>query len=145
MADYFGFDKTAKGPSKVLSTSMAIITIGGDDVRLAQGVTIKYGRKVQPQFELGSDSVWMVVGHATGTCDIQRAVGEGKFLEPFKGKGTGCEPTTLTLDATSNCGSEAGTVKMIGAALQDVSIQANVQNVTITEGATYLFGSLETS
>lgn len=145
MADYFGFDKTAKGPSKVLSTAMAIITVGGEDVRLAQGVAINYQRKVQPQFELGSDSVWMVVGHAQGTCKIDRAVGEGKFLEPFKGKGTGCEPTVLTLDATGNCGSEAGTVKMLGAVLQDVSIQATVQNVTITEGATYVFGSMETS
>lgn len=145
MADYFGFDKTAKGPSKVLSTSMAIITVGGDDVRLAQNVTIEYGRKVQPQFELGSDSVWMVVGHAQGTCKIDRAVGEGKFLEPFKGKGTGCEPTTLTLDSANNCGSAAGTATMKGAVLQTVTLQASVQNLAITEGATYLFGSLETN
>lgn len=145
MADYFGFDKTAQGPTKVLSTAMAIVTVGGNDVRLAQGVTVTYTRKVEPQFELGSDSVWMVVGHSQGTCKIDRAVGEGKFLEPFQGQGTGCDTTTLTLDTTGNCGSAAGTVKMTGAMLQEVSIQATVQNVTITESANYIFGSLETS
>lgn len=142
MADYFGFDKSAKGSDKVLSTAMAILTVGGNDVHLAQNVTVNYQRTVQPQYELGSDSVWMVVGHSQGTCQVQRAVGEGKFLEPFSGEGTGCSTTTLTLDSMSNCGNEAGTAKMLGAVLQKVGISASTQQLIVTDSADYQFGTL---
>lgn len=142
MADYFGYNKTAKGPGNIVSTSMVLVAIGGSTVKLAQQVTIGYERNVTPQFEVGSDSVYMVAGQSGGTWAITRAVGEAGLLKPYK-PGDACSVTTLAMSKGNGvCGMDPGMITGSGCILQSVGVQASVGSTIVTDNATWRVGSL---
>ena len=76
--DFFGYTKDAKGPGNVVSPTMVILSIDGKKLRLAQSASVSYQRQVEPTYEIGSDSVWMVAGKSSGTCEVQRAIGNAE-------------------------------------------------------------------
>lgn len=142
MADYYGYNKTAKGPGNVVSTSMVLVAIGNSTVKLAQQVTINYARNVSPTFELGSDSVYMVTGQSSGTWAITRAVGDSKLLKPYK-PGDACSTTTLAMSKGNGiCGMDPGMITGTGCILQSVGVQASVGTTIVTDNATWMVGSL---
>jgi hypothetical protein len=144
MADYFGYNKTAKGPGNIVSTSMVLVAIGGGggSVKLAQQVTIQYQRQITPQYEVGSDSVYMVAGQSSGTWAITRAVGETGLLKPYK-PGDACSTTTLSMSKGNGvCGMEPGVITGTGCILQSVGIQAAVASTIVTDNAQWMVGSL---
>lgn len=142
MADYFGYKKTAKGPGNIVSTSMVLVAIGGKSVKLAQQVTIQYQRSVTPQYEVGSDSVYMVSGHSGGTWSITRAVGESGLLKLYK-PGDACATTNLAMSKGNGvCGMDPGMITGTGCILQSVGVQASVGTTIVTDNATWTVGSL---
>jgi hypothetical protein len=142
MADYFGYNKTAKGPGNIVSTSMVLVAIGGKSVKLAQQVTINYQRQITPQYEIGSDSVYMVAGQSGGTWDITRAVGESGLLKPYK-PGDACAITNLAMSKGSGiCGMDPGFITATGCILQSVGVQANVGSTIVTDNARWFVGAL---
>lgn len=142
MADYFGYNKTAKGPGNIVSTSMVLVAIGSNTVKLAQQVTIQYLRNITPQYEVGSDSVYMVAGQSSGSWAITRAVGESKLLKPYK-PGDACATTTLTMSKGNGiCGMDPGMITGSGAILQQVGVQASVGSTIVTDNASWMIGSL---
>lgn len=142
MADYFGYNKTAKGPGNIVSTSMVLVAIGGKAVKLAQQVTINYQRNVIPQYEIGSDSVYMVAGQSGGTWQITRAVGEHKLLKPYKPTDA-CAITNLAMAKGNGvCGMDPGFITATGCILKAVGVQASVGNTIVTDNAEWLVGAL---
>ena len=142
MADYFGYNKTAKGPGNIVSTSMVLVAIGGRSVKLAQQVTINYQRQVTPQYEVGSDSVYMVAGQSGGTWNITRAVGDTGLLKPYK-PGNACDTTTLAMSKGNGvCGMDPGMITGTGCILQSVGVQASVGSTIVTDNAQWMVGSL---
>ena len=142
MADYFGYNKTAKGPGNIVSTSMVLVAIGGSSVKLAQQVTINYQRQVTPQYEVGSDSVYMVAGQSGGTWAITRAVGDTGLLKPYK-PGNACDTTTLAMSKGNGvCGMDPGMITGTGCILQSVGVQASVGSTIVTDQAQWMVGSL---
>lgn len=142
MADYFGYNKTAKGPGNIVSTSMVLVAIGGSTVKLAQQVTIAYQRNITPQYEVGSDSVYMVAGQSSGTWQITRAVGESGLLKPYK-PGDACATTTLAMSKGNGvCGMDPGMITGSGCILRSVGVQAAVSSTIVTDNAEWVVGSL---
>jgi hypothetical protein len=142
MADYFGYNKTAKGPGNIVSTSMVLVAIGGKTVKLAQQVTIQYQRQITPQYEVGSDSVYMVAGQSSGTWGITRAVGESGLLKPYK-PGDACDTTTLAMSKGNGiCGMDPGMITGTGCILQSVGVQAAVGSTIVTDNAQWMVGAL---
>lgn len=142
MSDYFGYNKTAKGPGNIVSTSMVLVAIGGKSVKLAQQVTINYQRQITPQFEVGSDSVYMVAGQSRGTWAITRAVGDTGLLKPYK-PGDACSTTTLAMSKGNGiCGMDPGMITGTGCILQTVGVQASVGSTIVTDNAQWMVGSL---
>jgi hypothetical protein len=142
MADYFGYNKTAKGPGNMVSTSMVLVAIGGKSVKLAQQVTINYQRQITPQYEVGSDSVYMVAGQSGGTWQITRAVGETGLLKPYK-PGDACSTTTLAMSKGNGiCGMDPGLITGTGCILQSVGVNAAVGSTIVTDNATWMVGAL---
>lgn len=144
MADFFGFSKEVKGPGSIASSSAVLVSVGGGKVNLAQSVQIEYSRTIEPHYELGDDNVYFTVAPASGTCDITRLVGEGAMLSPFKSSNN-CGLETVQVASSGNgCGGDIGVVTMRGLA-QKVTVSANVQGFTVTDGATYSIGELDIS
>lgn len=144
MADYFGYNKTAKGPGNIVSTSMVLMAIGGKSVKLVQSVDISYQRQVTPQYEVGSDSVYMVAGQSGGTWRVTRAVGEEAIIKPYK-PGNACQTTTLSMvKGNGSCGMDPGMITGTGCILQTVGMNAAVQSTIVTDNAQWMVGSLST-
>jgi hypothetical protein len=142
MADYFGYNKTAKGPGNIVSTSMVLVAIGGKSVKLAQNVTVQYQRNVTPQYEVGSDSVYMVAGQSSGSWSITRAVGDSGLLKPYK-PGDACSTTTLAMSKGNGvCGMDPGLITGTGCILQSVGVTAAVGSTIVTDQATWMVGAL---
>lgn len=142
MAEYFGYSKNIKGPDSIGSTSAVLVKIDGSDVKLAQSVSIEYSRNISPQFELGSEDIYYTIAPASGTCTIERLVGEGSALQPFKPKDP-CKAQTITIaSGNPTCGSQIGTITMKGMC-QSVKFNATVGQFTVTDGATYQIGNLD--
>lgn len=140
MADYYGYNKSTYGPGAIASTSAVLVKINGSTVNLAQSCNITYSRQVQPNYELGSDSVYLTAGHSGGTAEISRMVGEQAALVPYK---TGaCDMTKLTIaKGSAQCAKDIGMITGEGL-LTQVGIQLNVGQFTVTDSATYTLGNL---
>lgn len=142
MADYFGYNKTAKGPGNIVSTSMVLMSVGGSSVKLAQTINVNYSRNITPVFEVGSDSVYMVAGQSQGTWDVTRAVGDSAILSPYK-PGDACATTSLAMSKGSGaCGMDPGMLTATGCILRQVGFQANVGSTVVTDSASWQIGSL---
>lgn len=142
MAEYFGYNKTAKGPGNIVSTSMVLMAIGGKTVKLVQQATITYQRNVTPQYEVGSDSVYMVAGQSGGSWEVTRAVGEQGLLKPYK-PGDACSMTSLAMSKGNGvCGMDPGLITGTGCILMSVGVQANVSSTIVTDNARWAVGSL---
>lgn len=144
MADVFGYDKTVKGPGEIVSASAVMVKLGDSGkVNLAQAVTIDYQRTVTPNYELGSETVFLTAGHSAGTCRIERLVGETKALEPYVTSNS-CDPTTITVAKSGDlkCSKDIGTLTMKGLP-SSVSVAVQAGQFTVTDSATYQIGNLE--
>lgn len=153
-SDYFGQDKQVYDPGNIVGYNMVTVYLKNNEnsnLCLAQDVGVQYGRNVTPQYELGSDSVWLVAGSASGSCTITRALGRkgsegtGAFWSAFK-PDDACTGTTITLTKGSGaCGLDPGRLVMSNSMLQSMSSSISVGNLVITEQATYVVGKVSTS
>lgn len=140
--DYFGYSRTSYGPGNIASSNAVLLAIDSEDVRLCQSVEVQYQRTITPAYELGSESVWFVAGRVTGSCRVNRSVGEVKLLDPYK-PGSACETQTLTIaKGDGTCFMDAGTLTMANCLLESVGISVNTQDVTITDNAQWQIGTL---
>jgi hypothetical protein len=149
--DFFGYTKDAKGPGNVVSPTMVILSIDGKKLRLAQSASVSYQRQVEPTYEIGSDSVWMVAGKSSGTCEVQRAIGNaeggstGGLLTPFK-PGDPCKTQTLLITrGDGQCGMDPGTIYCGGCLLTNVSTSIQVGSLIVTDSANYNVGVVSLS
>lgn len=149
--DFFGYTKDAKGPGNVVSPTMVILSIDGKKLRLAQSVSVSYNRQVEPTYEIGSDSVWMVAGKSSGTCEVQRSIGNvdggtnGGLLVPFKPSDP-CKTQTLIITrGDGQCGMDPGTIYCGGCILNSVSANIQVGSLIVTDSASYNVGVVSLS
>lgn len=148
--DYYGYVKDAKGPGNVVSPTMVVVAIDGDKLRLAQSATVNYRREVQPTYELGSDSVWMVAGKTSGSCELSRAIGNadsssGQMLQPYR-PDSACDTQTIMITkGDGHCGMDPGTIYCGGCLLSNVGVTVNVGSLTLTDSASYTVGSVSLS
>lgn len=145
--DFFGYNKQVYGPNDIVSYNKVIVSVGGY-LCLTQSVNVNYQRQVQPNYELGSDSVWLVAGASSGTCDISRALGrsgtanDATFWSAFK-PSDACSATTIKIaQGSGTCGMSPGALTMNNAVLTNVGMQASVGNLVITESANYTIGGV---
>lgn len=140
MADYFGYNKTVKGPGHVAGTNAVILKIDNNPVQLAQSCTITYQRNVNSHYELGSDNIYLTAGHSSGTCGIERMIGETSAFKPYK---TGaCSLSNITVaKGNASCSKDIGTITAQGL-LNQVSTTINVGSFTVNDSAQYTIGNL---
>lgn len=141
MADIFGYTKTVHGPTTVASPSAVMVKLDGGKVQIAQSVNITYARNVNQNYEIGSESVYLTAGHASGTCEISRLVGETKALVPFK-PSSACDMTTIQVsNSGESCQKDIGVITMKGV-LVNVGVNVTAEAFTVTDSASYQIGDL---
>ncbi len=149
-SDYFGYDKQSFDPGNIVGATMVAVSIssgGGNNLCLVQSVNVSYQRQVQPTYELGSDSVWLVAGTSSGTCGLSRALGrkgQGStaFWETFKPEDP-CKSTNITIaKGDGACGLDPGRIQCESCLLTSISSAVQVGNLTVTEDAQYQVGKV---
>lgn len=151
--DYFGYDKQSFDPGNIVGANMVAVHLGnggGGSLVLAQSVNIVYQRNVESKYELGSDSVWLVVGPSSGTCDINRFLGrkgsgDTSFWQAFKPSDP-CKSTTITVaKGDGACGLDPGRIVCETAILKSMTSRITVGEMAIGEDASYEVGKVTTS
>lgn len=140
--DVFGTSKTVHAADQVTNWSGVLIMIGST-VHLAQSCNLQYQRQIQPVYELGSEDIWAGATGASGTFQIQRAIGMGVGAgEAFDLK-KGCGGTTIyMMDGDGTCTDKFGEILMPDAVPQGYTIQAQAGNHIVTEDATFWVGAV---
>lgn len=143
MADVFGYEKAAKVGGLASPSNVGVFIGNTGALALAQSVRLQYGRQVRAVTTLGSDSVWMQPGPASGTLDVTRIVGEEGAFAGYQDVGP-CETTTISIagTGTSNCGGKFGTVTCTGCMFTTVGLNISVQDMMIMDNATWTVGGV---
>lgn len=141
MADIFGYTKQQS--DQIASSNGVAVSVAGSHLYLCQSVRIDYSRKVETQFELGSETAYVVAGHAQGTCTIEHLVGRESFLKPFLNGATECKGVDINIDSQAGtCSASGGSAICSGAFLQQVGINIQVGGLTVQDSAVFQFTSL---
>ena len=140
MADFFGYNKTTKGPGDIASASAVIVKINNNKVNLAQQVSIEYNRSVTSNYELGSDTVYLTAGQSGGTCNIDRLIGETSAFVPYRANPCALVNITVAKGITS-CAKDIGTITMQGV-LTSVGSTISAGTFTVSDRANYTIGNL---
>jgi hypothetical protein len=152
-SDYFGYDKQSFDPGNIVGATMVAVSIdngGGGNLCLVQSASVQYNRNVQPTYELGSDSVWLVAGTSSGDVSISRALGRKgsgstAFWETFKPQDP-CKSTTITIaKGDGACGLDPGRIMCESCLLTSMSSSVQVGSLTVTEDARYTTGKVSIS
>lgn len=143
MADIFGYEKSAKVGGLPSPSNVGVFIGNTGALALAQTVGLKYGRQVRAVTVLGSDSVWMQPGPASGSLDVTRIVGEEGAFAGFQDVGP-CDTTTISIAGTGaqNCGGKFGTVTCTGCMLTQVGLNISVQDMLVTDSAQWTVGGV---
>lgn len=141
--DIFGYTKN-QTYGGVTGPQFVIVQVDGKKLNLAQSVNLNYGRTVQPVYEIGSGTVWMQPGPATGTLSIQRVVGDGVFN--FGGwPSSPCATVDITIMGDGNVcdGGKFGTVNCRSCMPASVGLTISAGGVTVTDSCQFNVGSVE--
>lgn len=137
MSDFFGYERKVRPNGTIATSELATIKVGGNRISLVQNVNASYQQMVAPKFEAGSATLYWVLGQPQGTIQMQRLVGNGGFLDEFRGIGDNCGELTdvsIGLDgdgcAVVNTGSK---VAFRDAVPESVSISFNVGGLQVAE------------
>lgn len=146
--DFFGQTKSVFAPGNIVSYSMVLVSVGEGNLCLAQDVNVTYGRNVIPQYELGSECVWLVAGAASGQCTISRALGkkdktEAQMWKAFK-TDDACKGVTIKISkGEGGCSSlDPGGLIMENSFLTSMTASISVGQLIVTEQATYTVGKV---
>lgn len=144
--DIFGYNKqTATGG--VMGPNFVTVTIGSaSNIHLVQTVNLTYQRTVQPVYEIGSGSVWMQPGPASGSLTLSRVVGQSGAFDPIvqpKGQPCGTVDITISGDGAECGGATLGSVKCKQCMPMQVGLTVAVGTATVTDNVVYMVGSVE--
>lgn len=144
MADVFGVDKNVFGADRIVNGAGVLVSIDGP-IYLVQSCNVSYARQITPIYELGSEDIYAGASNPSGTVQLSRIVGLGsEALITFK-QDAACDGQTITIGNGDSCGDEFGTITAPDSMLQDVGLQAQAGQASVTENATYWAGTLEVS
>lgn len=136
--DIYGYNKNKLEDDSILPPGAIKVTVN-DALNLVQSVEVTYQREVQPQYELGSENVYLVAGKSNGTVNIDRLIGDA--LDPYL-PGSACELQDINIEkGEASCGTGSASLSMKGM-LQSVKMSARASDLTVTDGATFVISSL---
>ena len=152
-SDFFGYDKQSFDPGNIVSATMVAVSIdsgNGGNLCLVQSADVQYSRNVQPTYELGSDSVWLVAGTSSGSVTLNRALGrkgsgDTSFWKAYKPTDA-CKSTTITIaKGDGSCGLDPGRLLCESCLITSASTNIQVGQLTVTESAQYQAGKVSIS
>lgn len=142
MPDVFGNSYQIKNDNRVLSANNLLVDLDGT-LNLVQSANVVYQQTVNPQYESGSTTTYLVVGNPNGQAQLTSLVGSGVGLlgNVTTKISDNCEFKTLSFVATGDCPtiSTEKSVKLDGCTLQSVGLSYNVQSLVVTSSLNFFF------
>jgi len=146
MADVFGREQVPVGGVFISEKSLMTISGAGDlgVAALVQSVSAVYTQAYSQLFELGSNTVYPIMGRPQGQLTIGRIVGSGGFSSEFFDACNG--GATVSFQATNGfCnGLEGSTVAatLSGVFVTSYGIDMTVQDLMVKENVQAVFTSM---
>jgi hypothetical protein len=144
--DFFGVDRTVTPSGSIATSELGTISLNnGANLTLVQSVTWQYQQQVNPMFEAGSPTLYLVQGQSQGNVDVTRAVGDGGLGTQLKAA-SGCGvliPVTIGLDGTG-CANISGknALKFGGGVARQYGGSISTQGLSVTENLSIFVSSL---
>jgi hypothetical protein len=135
--DFFGYERETYANGQIMSSEVAILSLGGSPCSLVQSVQSSYTQRVEPKFEGGSANLFWVTGQPQGVIDIGAFVGSGGFN--LLSKANGNEGNISGVDA-SLLG--AGGLSFKGAVVESVRMSYQAGTLVVEEGMTIKAASM---
>ena len=147
-SDVFGGNREVK-TGELLTMENAALDLGEGRVALVQNIQIQYNQGVQPQFEVGSNTMYFVAGQARGSLRVDTLVGKTGFLDGFnlanKAVCGGIDSVALNLVDTNNCGwelSRRSTASLEAVVPESVNITISAGQLQIAQSVGFQIGKL---
>lgn len=143
MPDVFGYNKKVKGPGDIASASAVVVKLDNQKVSLAQSARVDYQRSVAPNYELGSEAVYLTAGHSGGNVNISRLIGETAALAPYKADP--CKLVTISLaKGDTNCAKDIGVITAQGMCTS-MNLEVQAGQFTVADSASFVISNLTVS
>lgn len=146
MADVFGREQVPVGGVFISEKSLMTISGAGDlgVAALVQQVNASYQQQFSMLFELGSNTIYPILGRPQGTLTIGRVVGSGGFSEAFFNACNG--GATVSFQATTGAcnGLEGSAVAatLSGVFVTQYGIEMSTQDLMVRENVQGTFTSM---
>jgi hypothetical protein len=146
MADVFGREQVPVGGVFISEKALMSISGAGDlgTAALVQNVSAQYQQQFQMLFELGSNTIYPIMGRPQGQLTIGRIVGGGGFSDDMFNACNG--GATVSFQATQGAcnGLEGSAVAatLHGVFVTNYGIEMNAQDLMVRENVQAVFTSM---
>lgn len=118
---------------------------------MAQSINFSYSQQVSMLFEVGSNNVYYVAGHAQGNAALSRVLGPGPSITTFMAAfGNVCSPKNIDFEAQGSCKGSAGNSQsqkasytLEHAVLTTVGTSVDAQSIVVAENYGLMFANLD--
>ena len=145
MADIFGYNQEVKA-GEIVASKDVIVQIDSGRTALVQSVQGTYQHQVQPQFEIGSSTMYLVNGQPQGNLTLSTLVGKSGWITGLlSGKPACGDMSSLKFTiSNSDCNFSVGSpiLRFEHALAQSYSFAINSGQLTITQSASFVCGKL---
>ena len=133
MKDILGYDREIK-TAHLASSEFAAITIGSASSKeaLVQDIQFQYAQQIGEVVQVGDVNIYLMPGRPSGSCTIQKLVGDGGFFSGFKDGACGIISGVNVTVEPGQCGYVGGgQLSFTNGIISQLSASINAQNLQI--------------
>jgi len=140
--DIFGYRRDVHPNGSLVSSEVAVLSLGGQHITLVQSLAISYQQRAEPRYEGGTSNMYWLAGQPLGNATIGRLVGKDAALMLVSAaSGGSCEMKTLKLSFDGGghaCHAHLQTrLKLSGIVVNQVGINYNAGSLEVAENASF--------
>ena len=145
MADIFGYNQEVKA-GEIVASKDVIVQIDSGRTALVQSVQGSYSHRVEPQFEIGSSTMYLVNGMPQGNLNMTTLVGKSGWIEGLLSGKPACGDMSSLQFTISNtdCNLSVGKpiLRFEHALAQSYSFTIMSGQLTVTQSVNFICGKL---
>jgi len=139
--DIFGYRRDVHPNGSLVSSEVAVLSLGGQQITLVQNLQASYQQRAEPRYEAGTSNMYWIAGHPLGSVTIGRLVGkDAALMLTSAAAGGSCAMKTLQLSFDGGgheCHAHLATrLKFSGIVVNQVSVSYAAGSLEVSENIT---------
>jgi len=140
--DIFGYRRDVHPNGSLVSSEVAVLSLGGQHITLVQSLQASYQQRTEPRYEAGTSNMYWIAGQPLGSVTIGRLVGKDASLMLINAAAGGsCEMKTLKLSFDGGgheCHAQLATrLKFSGIVINQIGVSYNAGSLEVSESASF--------